>query len=238
MSNSKTSFLENTNTNSTINISRDYNHTSNRRNENYSKASFKSNNEEISLSNLNNQKKDKKLNNLINLKEKLSEKEDLVRNLNLKIRSKITSTLPIILKHIINNNINLNSNFNLDTYTTAFDINNPERIPIDIYIKRIIDLSQAENNTIIYSLALIDKLCTTKGFLITNKNIHKLFFISLLSSLKLLEDKIFNDKDYSVLSGITSFEMVQLESIFLASLEYKIVINEDNFIKYFQTFNN
>lgn len=217
---------DNSSNNNSLNSQNQYNNNNNNNNNN------NYNNNSSNLTDINNFSYD------INQKSKKSDLLLSCNNRNSLLRDKISITLPIILNHIINNNVKLNISCDLDLYSTPFDINNPEKVPLDSYIKKVIDLSQAENSTIIYSLCLIDVLCTSKGFIITRKNVHKLFFIALMISIKLIEDKIFCDKDYSLVSGINLFEMIQLESVFIVSLDYKIVINENSFYNYFLTFSN
>ena len=94
-------------------------------------------------------------------------------------------------------------------------------------------LTNAENNTIVYSLCLIDKLCKkNKGFSLTKKNIYRVFFMTLLTSIKLLEDKTYNDMDYACFSGISIYQLVDLEKEFLSLLDYDVNVKDNAFMAY------
>ena len=68
--------------------------------------------------------------------------------------------------------------------------------------------------------------------IINNKNIILIYFISLIISIKLNEDKIFNNNDYAVIGGISVKLLLNLEFIFLDLINFNVLINEIECIKY------
>ena len=178
----------------------------------------------------------------------IKRKESVEKNINVKNSNKtnfkhlINQYVKIIfyLKNngetINNNSYSSTKNLNIlkkyNKLSSIFDLNEELSISIENYIIRLVDTTEAELNTIIYSLTLIDKLCNDNKIIITNKNMHQLVFISLLISLKLLEDKILKMNYYSCFSGISLYKIAVLESAFLELIDYNIIVEPAFFENY------
>ena len=93
-----------------------------------------------------------------------------------------------------------------------------------------------ECNTLIYSLILIDTICNEDKIVLSVKNIHKVFFISLFISLKVLEDEIYNENHYSISAGISQKEIAILEIEFLNKICYDVLVTADKFNLYYMSF--
>ena len=92
-------------------------------------------------------------------------------------------------------------------------------------------MTKCEFNTIIYSLILIDKLYF-KGIIINEFNIYKLLYISIIISIKMNQDKIYNNKYYAKILGVEPKELLILETNFLILLNFDIYISNDSFQYY------
>lgn len=146
------------------------------------------------------------------------------------LRKFIMNSLPIIFNNIIEEN-----RFNRQVKSN-YDIESFPSITLKQYIRRLIKLTNAENSSIIHSLILIDRLNTKNKLTINEKNIHKLFFISLLSSIKLLEDRMYVKEQYILASGLSDIEISLLEYDFITDLDYDVYVKPEEFNVYLSKF--
>ena len=95
-------------------------------------------------------------------------------------------------------------------------------------VNEILDFIEVENNTRIYLLYMIKRLNDNAIYLST-KNIYHVFFISLLISLKFLEDSIIPEQELTEITGISSQKMSELESEALNLLSYELHLSTEKF---------
>ena len=148
-----------------------------------------------------------------------------------KVFQKVTRLLPNLFKKIIEKN-----KISSKRKSSLFDCTYQISIGFEEYFTRLVDLMDPECNTLIYSLILIDSLCDKDKIILSSKNIHKVFFMSLLISIKLLEDEIYNENHYSVSAGISQKEIASLENEFLNQISYSILIPTSKFDLYLKSF--
>lgn len=144
---------------------------------------------------------------------------------------RLVKVIPSIFKKIIKKNKDKGK-----SKPSVFDCTYDVSLSFEDYFLRLVELSEIESNTLIYAFVLIDLITENNKVIISNGNIHKLVFISLYISMKLLEDEIFNEKHFSIASGIEPEEIALLEKEFLDKLNYKIVISRSSFETYFDAF--
>jgi hypothetical protein len=147
------------------------------------------------------------------------------------VYDRVIKLLPNIFKKIINKNQNKNKR-----KSSKFDCTYQISICFDDYFLRLIKLMDPECNTLIYSLILIDTICNEDKIVLSVKNIHKVFFISLFISLKVLEDEIYNENHYSISAGISQKEIAILEIEFLNKICYDVLVTADKFNLYYMSF--
>jgi deoxyhypusine synthase len=147
------------------------------------------------------------------------------------LMEKLTTVIPTIISRIVSKNIE----DGIDK-STKFDCSSRINVNFQDYLKRLIQYSEAESNTLIYCLALMDMICETKKVYLTTKNIHKLFLVALVIAIKALEDEIFAESHYAYIGGISSKELAKLEHEFLSIMDYKINISKDKFTLYYKSF--
>ena len=114
-------------------------------------------------------------------------------------------------------------------------------ITIKNYLYRIQTYSEAEDNTLIFALILIDKICETGSIILTEYNIHRLLFISILISIKYNEDLVFELDCYSKIAGITKKEIKKLEYEFLTLIKFEVYVQKtlfDNYKNYIYNINS
>ena len=90
---------------------------------------------------------------------------------------------------------------------------------------------QLNENLIILAMMYLDKILANK-FVVSDKNIHKIFFLCIMEAQKFYEDVNFNNKDYAKLCGISHEELLELELEFMDLIDYKFSIPDDEFFTY------
>ena len=108
----------------------------------------------------------------------------------------------------------------------------PPKISIYEYVSRIQKYCLIEKNIIILGLIYIDRICDINRLRLTNYNIHRILFISILIALKYNEDSIYSNKYYSEVAGVSLKELNSMESSFLELLDFKLFVSEEEFKKY------
>ena len=131
---------------------------------------------------------------------------------------------------------NLNQSPNLehdsDNYFDYFTCKKPPHISILDYLSRIVKYSRPESGTVTLSLSFIDTLTKRQNILLTNINIHRIILTSLVIAIKCNEDEYYSNSFYAKVGGITLKEFNILEYKYLCSLDFRLYIKEEVFLKY------
>ena len=139
-----------------------------------------------------------------------------------------------ILTDIITENLNQSPNLehDSDNYFDYFTCKKPPHISILDYLSRIVKYSRPESGTVTLSLSFIDKLTKRQNILLTNINIHRIILTSLVIAIKCNEDEYYSNSFYAKVGGITLKEFNILEYKYLCSLDFRLYIKEEVFLKY------
>ena len=84
---------------------------------------------------------------------------------------------------------------------------------------------------LILSMMFLDKILEKK-FVLTDKNIHKTFFICMMEVQKFYEDVPFTNKDFAKLCGLSTKELLELEFEFMDYIDYNMNISDDKYFSY------
>ena len=145
----------------------------------------------------------------------------------------IVNAVSEILKQIIeNNNEQPIKNDSIRKKHPSLYSEVPPKISIYEYVSRIQKYCSIEKNIIILGLIYIDRICDINRLRLTNYNIHRILFISILIALKYNEDSIYSNKYYSEVAGVSLKELNSMESSFLELLDFKLFVSEEEFKKY------
>ena len=146
----------------------------------------------------------------------------------------IITKIADILTDIITENLNQSPNLehDSDNYFDYFTCKKPPHISILDYLSRILKYSRPESGTVTLSLSFIDKLTKRQNILITNINIHRIILTSLVIAIKCNEDEYYSNSFYAKVGGITLKEFNILEYKYLCSLDFRLYIKEEVFLKY------
>ena len=143
-------------------------------------------------------------------------------------------TVSINTKPIIPMDSNLNNHFLLNAIN-LFNLKTLPNLSFKEYLEKSIVSLTNEENTIIYSLIVLDRFISS-GIILTKYNLFLSFLVSFLISVKINEDKIYADNVYAKLGGIDLKTLSTLEKIFLDVVGYNIIVSEEDFKIYKSSF--
>ena len=150
--------------------------------------------------------------------------------INISLLKEIADTLSSIISESkkLKNSIDTNSPFN-HKYVP--------KISLFDYLFRIQKYTGIENSTLIIALIYIDRICKKKQITLTKYNINRLLFTSIIISIKYNEDIIYNNLFYSKIGGISTDELIKLESVFLKIINFELFVQDDLYQKYYDYLN-
>lgn len=117
---------------------------------------------------------------------------------------------------------------------SVYNSKNIPNISISDYLVRIKKYAQLEDSSLVFSLILIDRFLKTKSIVITELNVHRILFSSIMISIKYNEDKYYSNKYYAKVGGINLTQLNLLEFDFVCSLEFNIMVEYKLFEKYYR----
>lgn len=148
-------------------------------------------------------------------------------------KNKLVNKIPTIFNTIVKNNISQGA---LKKKKYAIFDSKKAHIQFDDYVERLVKHTEIETNTLLYCLILVDMFHERSKVAISEENKHKIFLVSLITSLKFLEDVIYSDKELSAIAGLSTKSIAVLENEFLESLDYKVNISHAKFDLYYECF--
>ena len=108
----------------------------------------------------------------------------------------------------------------------------PPSISLLDYLERIVYYAHPEPPTLISSLIYIDRLCSVGKITLTELNVHRVLFTSVLLAIKYNEDEQYKIEYYAQIGGMAVKEIFGLENEFVSRVEFNFYINEEEYKKY------
>ena len=112
------------------------------------------------------------------------------------------------------------------------------KIPFQKYVKRFLILLDKLHGqcqsivTLLVSCVYIDKLYMKDQIVVNNKNIHILFFTSLLLAHKMLEDEHILNNTWAEIAGVELLDLNEFERNFCKLSEYSFIVSDNDISKY------
>ena len=151
----------------------------------------------------------------------------------LKSNTVLIDNINTILNSLIEENKNLKNYKEKILHQKKLVFNSPYTlITLKDYLYRIKSLTEVEDNTLILSLIYIDKICENASIILSEFNIHKIVFSSILIAIKFNEDLYYDNKFYAQVAGVSPKELKKMESEFLRLIKFDLYINRKIFCKY------
>ena len=152
----------------------------------------------------------------------------------LKLQNILIDNISSILESLIEENKNLQNYKELISkqQKLIFYSSDIPSISIQDYLYRIHFYSEVEDNTLILALIYIDKLCDISSIILSEYNIYKILFTSIVIAIKYNEDLFYDNKYYARIAGVTLKELKKMESEFLRLIKFELYVNKNIFEKY------
>eukprot|EP00826_Nyctotherus_ovalis_P022308 TRINITY_DN1733_c0_g3_i1.p1 TRINITY_DN1733_c0_g3~~TRINITY_DN1733_c0_g3_i1.p1 ORF type:complete len:156 (+),score=15.87 TRINITY_DN1733_c0_g3_i1:62-469(+) len=114
----------------------------------------------------------------------------------------------------------------------AFNAKQIPSIPLGEYIKRFDDYLQLSPSTYIVAYILMQRLLKRNPRSQINPlNVHRLLVAGITVAEKSLNDCYWRNTDYAIVGAISNEELNELEVLFLEGINYKVVVEEDEYIE-------
>ena len=146
----------------------------------------------------------------------------------------LIENISAILESLIEENKNLQNYHELISKQKNLIFNSPDipSISIQDYLYRVHSFSEVEDNTLILALIYIDKICDISSIILSEYNIYKILFTSIVIAIKYNEDLYYDNKYYARIAGVTLKELKKMESEFLELIKFELYVNKNIFEKY------
>jgi len=118
------------------------------------------------------------------------------------------------------------------TAKNDFNSKSPPSISIDAYIDRIVKYTKIESSTLIIGLIYLDRVSDLSQLELTYNNIHRLFFVSILMSIKYNEDDIYSNEFYAKVAGIQMVELNKIERVFIGMMNFILFVDRQLYDAY------
>ena len=131
--------------------------------------------------------------------------------------------------------LNLNQLSETDSESDESDEDYIGKMKFETFIEKIVYILDFDDNLLILSLMVLDKFLTSK-IILSESNVHKIFFTCLMETHKFFDDNTFTNKDYAKMCGVSVDELLKMEIYFLESINFNLFIKDDEFKKYKDNF--
>ena len=131
--------------------------------------------------------------------------------------------------------LNLNQLSETDSESDESDEDYIGKMKFETFIEKIVYILDFDDNLLILSLMVLDKFLSSK-IILSELNVHKIFFICIMETHKFFDDNTFTNKDYAKMCGVSVDELLKMEIYFLESINFNLFIKDDEFKKYKDNF--
>ncbi len=118
--------------------------------------------------------------------------------------------------------------FNKDGHFTC---KNKPAVPLFDYLVRIIYYTKIELSTLVISLMYIRRIAK-RGIFLSEYNIHRLLFISIIMAFKYNEDSKCEGSYLAIVGGISEKELDKLEHEFSDIIDFNFYVENELYMKY------
>ena len=197
-----------------------------------SKLLININNNNSPLNNINSIEKEKNKENEENLT--LSKSTTAASLINSSENSNLIETISFSLLEIITKNKE-KKNYKEKIKSQKKSLFTSKKIPnisIGDYLTRIKKFTLINDSTLIICLIYLDRYLKMNKIILTEFNVHRIFFSSLLLAIKYNEDNFYTNKFYSNVSGLKCSELNKLELKFSTEIKFDLFVDKNLYEKY------
>lgn len=156
--------------------------------------------------------------------------ENNIKQLSEHINAEIS--MQSIISFFIKKTIKINKCRQIKSKFSLFDGPYVPKISILDYIKRFIKYTKIDEKILLVTLIYIDRYSIITLTPITHLNIHRLFSIAFVIANKYINDRLYDNKLYARISGLSLIELNKLEWIFLKNIKINLFIKREIYDMY------
>lgn len=120
-----------------------------------------------------------------------------------------------------------------DDRFAIYETNNVPGIQLDDYVHRIAEYTYISPASMLAAAIFLDRLCEKyPSLLLTERNIFKLFFVSVRVSSKVVDLRSLNNKNFASVGGVSNKHLNDLEETFLKHLRFDLFLSPTEFLEY------
>ena len=109
------------------------------------------------------------------------------------------------------------------------------KISLSDYLHRIIKYTKIEDSTVIMALIYIDRICRKRKIMLTEYNVYRILFSSLMASIKYNEEKFYSNIFYAKIGGVEVKQLNLLEYEFFIGINFDLFVDTKMYQKYEMT---
>ena len=110
--------------------------------------------------------------------------------------------------------------------------------PLLDYLYKIKAIIQPDDNTLITSFIYLDRVCEKASIILTESNIYKFAFISIIFAIKYNDDIKHSLQSFSDICDIYYEEIFELENKYIDLIDFNFYVSKREFLKYKKYFEN
>jgi len=116
--------------------------------------------------------------------------------------------------------------------SSRFDAVHVPRISLNAYLKRIVKYARCNDDMLVYSLILIDRILLSGALKLSRHNVHRLLLSSVLVSVKFNDDFFYPNSYFAKVGGVSTAEINMLEIEFLRLIRFEVYTTDLQFQSY------
>jgi len=147
--------------------------------------------------------------------------------------SETDALIPVLERILFIRLSNNDRSAELDQCVSMFHAYRPPSISTSNYLKRLHTYSFCSPTCLVSAFYLLERLAKKdKKYAITTLNVHRLLLVTLLISVKFLEDMSYDSLHFSNVGGIHVKELNRLELEILRELDFNVNISLEDFNRF------
>jgi hypothetical protein len=119
----------------------------------------------------------------------------------------------------------------VSTFVSKFHSCALPQVSINDYFRRLVDLAECSNTTVLLTYVLLDRIQRHPQFTLCSLTVHRAALTALMVAAKFFDDVYFNNAFYARIGGVTTPELNGLEIEFLFMVGFDLAVNPEEFAR-------
>ncbi|KAK6937527.1 Cyclin PHO80-like, partial [Dillenia turbinata] len=145
---------------------------------------------------------------------------------------RVLSLLSSLLERSVQKNETLMESAQIKDVITIFHGSRAPTLGIRQYIDRIFKYAGCSPSCFIIAHIYMERFLQRTDVCLTSLNVHRLLITSIMVATKFVDDAFFNNAYYAKVGGVSTRELNWLEMKFLFSLDFRLYVSVETFLRY------